>query len=171
MGSRIPLSLCHLLSEVINGLPGSAGAFKKGGTLEVLFGQQWIDVARFNRIDRRHAQPGREIKVLTRLDDVVDFTSLPSRYSAGEQEKPLILVDLAEQFHGAYEYGLLHLLSRLSPGSQGAKLRSANFGSRTPTPPIKPAPARLKRRTSLFDAVCITGFRECGWCQFLDSRS
>lgn len=89
---------------------------QRGETLERLFGRRWIDVARFNRIDRRHAQPGREIKVPTRIEDVAAFTPMPSRYPAGEQEPQLILVDLGEQFLGAYERGLLRFSSPISAG-------------------------------------------------------
>jgi lipoprotein-anchoring transpeptidase ErfK/SrfK len=81
-----------------------------------LFGRRWVDVARFNRIDRRHAQPGREIKIPIRLDDVAEFTPLPGRYPAGEQDQQLIVVDLSEQFIGAYEYGLLRLSFPIASG-------------------------------------------------------
>ncbi len=88
-------------------LPWQCRRLQRGETLEKLFGQRWVDVARFNRIDRRHAQPGREIKVPTRLDDVAGFTPLPHWYPIGAQEEKLILVDLTEQFLGAYERGRL----------------------------------------------------------------
>ena len=89
---------------------------QRGETLETLFGRRWVDVARFNRIDRRHAQPGREIKIPIRLDDVAEFTPLPGRYPAGEQDQQLIVVDLTEQFIGAYEYGLLRLSFPIASG-------------------------------------------------------
>jgi hypothetical protein len=38
-----------------------------GESLEKIFGEYWVDVARFNRIDRRHAHSGVSIKVPRRL--------------------------------------------------------------------------------------------------------
>ena len=80
---------------------------KKKETLEKLFGDSWQDVARFNRIDRRHAWPGMTLKVPRRLDDIKDFTPLPVLLPAAEQDEKFILVNLTEQFLGAYELGQL----------------------------------------------------------------
>jgi hypothetical protein len=80
---------------------------KKGETLESLFGERWIDVARFNRIDRRHIFPGMTIKIPKNLDEIRDFTPMPKEYEPARQDPKFILVDLAEQFLGAYEYGRL----------------------------------------------------------------
>jgi len=77
------------------------------GTLESLFGDRWIDVARFNRIDRRHAVDGMCIKVPARLDAIECFTLMPSTYAAAQRDSQLILIDLSEQFLGAYEFGRL----------------------------------------------------------------
>src|SRR4051794_8972483 len=46
-------------------------------TLESLFGEDWIWVARFNRIDRRHVYPGMSIKVPDSIEDIRDYTPLP----------------------------------------------------------------------------------------------
>lgn len=100
---------------------------QKGETLEKLFGQRWVDVARFNRIDRRHAQPGREIKIPSRLDDVVDFTPLPQRYSAGSPEARLIVVDLTEQFLGAYEEGVLRFSFPIASGEPDNPTPAGDF--------------------------------------------
>lgn len=80
---------------------------KKGETLESLFGDRWIDVARFNRIDRRHLYPGISIKVPKNLDDIKEFNPLPVEYPPAENDEKFILVNLSEQFFGAYEYGKL----------------------------------------------------------------
>ena len=53
--------------------------------LERLFGERWIWVARFNRIDRRHAYPGMTIKVPLNLADIKDYTPLAVVY---EKAKP-----------------------------------------------------------------------------------
>lgn len=89
---------------------------QRGETLEKLFGRRWIDVARFDRIDRRHAQPGREIKIPLRLENVTEFTPLPHRYPGEEQEQQFILVDLWEQFIGAYEWGTLQFSLPIASG-------------------------------------------------------
>jgi hypothetical protein len=78
-----------------------------GESLEKLFGERWGYIARFNRIDRRHVHAGVSIKVPMQLEDLESFLPLPLLYLAGGQEKQSILVDLSEQFVGAYEYGTL----------------------------------------------------------------
>lgn len=80
---------------------------RTGETLEGLFGDRWQDVARFNRIDRRHAYPGVSLKVPAQLDDMRGFTPMPGLYQPAEPEASFILIDLSEQFLGAYEYGRL----------------------------------------------------------------
>ena len=87
-----------------------------GTSLETLFGERWIDVARFNRIDQRHARPGLSIKVPRRLEDLVAFNPLPSLYHAAEQDEKFILIDLAEQFLGAYEFGALRFATPIASG-------------------------------------------------------
>jgi hypothetical protein len=73
-----------------------------GTSLETIFGEYWVDVARFNRINRRHARPGLSIKVPRRLEDLASFNPLPLLHQAAEQDEKFILIDLAEQFLGAY---------------------------------------------------------------------
>ena len=92
---------------------------QKGETLETLFGARWPDVARFNRVDRRHVSAGREIKVPVNLDDVASFAPLPRQFPAGAQEHKLILIDLSEQYLGAYEQGRLRLALPIASGEQG----------------------------------------------------
>jgi len=77
----------------------------KGERVEMRFGERWKDVLRFNRADRRHVYPGVPLKVPRRLEDVADFTPMPAEYPEGDGEAKLILVDLDEEFLGAYEYG------------------------------------------------------------------
>ncbi len=67
-------------------------------TLETLFGSRWVDVARFNRIDRRHAYPGISLKIPRHLEDVAGFTPMPQEYPLAASEAKFILIDLAEQF-------------------------------------------------------------------------
>jgi hypothetical protein len=89
-----------------------------GGSLEAMFGEYWVDVARFNRIDRRHARPGLSIKVPRRLEDLAQFTPLPLIYPPGERNKKSILIDLTEQFLGAYEFGALRFEAPIATGNE-----------------------------------------------------
>jgi hypothetical protein len=90
---------------------------KKGESLETLFGEQWSDVARFNRIDRRHARAGASIKVPKRIGDVASFAPLPLFYPPAERDEQFILIDLSEQFLGAYEYGALRFALPMASGN------------------------------------------------------
>jgi hypothetical protein len=76
-------------------------------SLERLFGEDWTAVARFNRIDRRHAYPGVTIKVPDRIDEVRDYTPLPLFYPPAAAHPRYILVHVTEQWLGAYEFGTL----------------------------------------------------------------
>jgi hypothetical protein len=89
----------------------------KGETLETVFGDRWQDVARFNRIDRRHVYPGIYLKIPKRLNDIRDYTPMPRRYPPAESEDKLILVDLSEQFLGAYEHGQLVFSAPIATGT------------------------------------------------------
>src|SRR5262245_42804581 len=73
-------------------------------TPEGLFGGEWRDVLRFNRMDRRHFIGGRSIRVPNRLEDIRDFTPLPATFPDAAEEEKFILVDQTEMFLGAYEY-------------------------------------------------------------------
>jgi hypothetical protein len=90
---------------------------RRGESLEQLFGDRWADVARFNRIDRRHATPGISIKVPNRIEDLASFLPLPSFYPAAEHEEKFVLIDLSEQFLGAYEYGALRFAVPIASGN------------------------------------------------------
>jgi len=91
--------------------------FRAGESLETLFGEQWVTVARFNRIDRRHVHAGVSIKVPKQIQDVEYFSPLPLLYFAAEQERRFILVNLSEQFLGAYEYGVLRFAVPIASGN------------------------------------------------------
>lgn len=88
-----------------------------GESLESLFGERWVTVARFNRIDRRHVHAGVSIKVPKQIEDVEYFSPLPLLYFAAEQERRFILINLSEQFLGAYEYGILRFAVPIASGN------------------------------------------------------
>jgi hypothetical protein len=110
-------------------------------SLETLFGEQWIDVARFNRIDRRHAYAGVPIKNPRRIEDLAEFQPMPLFYPPAELDKQFILVDVSEQFLGAYEYGALRF---------SLPIASGNGHDPTPTGEFRLSAAHRRHQSSLF---------------------
>ncbi len=100
---------------------------KKGETPEGLFGDRWKDVVRFNRIDRRHLYPGRPLKVPRRIAEIAGYTPLPAIYPPAEKEAKFILVDLSEQFLGAYEFGRLAFSAPATTGEEGNATPAGEF--------------------------------------------
>ena len=47
----------------------------------------WVWVARFNRIDRRHVYPGMTIKVPERIADIRGYTPLPKQYEPARRHE------------------------------------------------------------------------------------
>jgi len=80
---------------------------KPQDTLEKMFGKDWVYVAYFNRIDRRHAYPGVTIKAPKNMAQIRGYTPLPVFYKPAKRHEKYILIDLTEQWLGAYEYGKL----------------------------------------------------------------
>jgi hypothetical protein len=112
-------------------------------SLETLFGEHWIDVARFNRIDRRHARAGVSIKVPRRFEDLAEFQPMPLFYLPAEQEEQFVLVDLSEQFLGAYEYGALRFSLPIASGN-------GDKSTQTPIGEFRLAAAHRRHQSNLF---------------------
>lgn len=100
---------------------------KKGESLDLLFGERWTDIARFNRIDRRHVRPGVGVKVPRQLDEIASFTPLPHHYPPAEFEERFLLIDLSEQFLGAYELGALRFSMPIASGEPGNQTPTGEF--------------------------------------------
>ena len=100
-------------------VPWRAHFMKPEQTLESLFGEQWPVVARFNRIDRRHGYPGMAIKVPLDLAAAKNYTPLPLEYPEAKRYKKYILIDVTEQWMGAYESGKLRFSAPAATGSTG----------------------------------------------------
>lgn len=100
---------------------------KPNDTLESLFGKDWPLVARFNRIDRRHVYPGMTIKVPDRMDDIRDYTPLPKFYEPAKRHEKYILINIMEQWLGAYEYGKLKFSMPAATGSSGHETPTGLF--------------------------------------------
>ncbi len=120
-------SPCRIYHPSDDRIESECRRMKKGETLESLFGGRWTDVARFNRIDRRHTYPGMPIKVPKNLDDIRDFTPMPREYDPARQEPKFILVDLSEQFLGAYEYGNLVFSAPVATGGKDNPTPAGKF--------------------------------------------
>ncbi|MBC8017144.1 MAG: L,D-transpeptidase [Verrucomicrobia bacterium] len=90
-------------------------------SLESLFGADWVWVARFNRLDRRHVYPGMTIKVPDRIADIRGYTPLPQRYEPAARHEKYILVDVTEQWLGAYEHGRLVFSAPAATGKAGTE--------------------------------------------------
>lgn len=97
----------------------TARALAPGETLERLFGDAWEDVARFNRMDRRHARAGVRIRVPDSLAAIRCFTPMPERLEDAAAEPRLVWLDLSEQFLGAYEAGRLVFSAPVCTGMPG----------------------------------------------------
>ncbi len=88
-------------------------------SLERLFGKDWVFVARFNRIDRRHVYPGMTIKVPEKMEDIRNYTPLPVDYEPARNHAKYILLSVTEQWLGAYEYGRLAFSMPAATGIEG----------------------------------------------------
>ncbi len=88
-------------------------------SLESLFGKDWEYVARFNRIDRRHAYPGMTIRVPENISGIRKYTPMPSYYEPAQRYDKYILVNLTEQWLGVYESGKLRFSMPAASGTDG----------------------------------------------------
>ncbi|MDD2366871.1 MAG: L,D-transpeptidase [Desulfuromonadaceae bacterium] len=110
-------------------------------TLESLYGNDWIAVARFNRIDRRHVYPGMTIKAPDIIEDIRSYTPMPTLYKPAEHHEKYILVDITEQWLGAYEYGKLKFSTPAATGKATTE---------TPTGIFRVLTRHLKHTSSLY---------------------
>ncbi|RNC70374.1 MAG: hypothetical protein ED859_06050 [Desulfuromonadales bacterium] len=90
-------------------------------TLESLFGNDWVTVARFNRVDRRHTYPGMTIKVPKDMVAARNFTPLPRDYEPAKRYRKYILISRTEQWIGAYENGKLKFSMPAATGKTGSE--------------------------------------------------
>lgn len=100
-------------------VPWKGHFVKPNETLETLFGADWPVVARFNRIDRRHVYPGMTLKVPKDLAAAKNYTPLPAEYPEAKRYGKYILIDLTEQWMGAYENGKLKFSAPAATGAAG----------------------------------------------------
>ena len=110
-------------------------------SLESLFGADWVLVARFNRVDRRHVYPGMTIKVPDNMADIRKYTPLPQFYQPAARHEKFILVDVTEQWLGAYEYGKLAFSTPAATGKATTE---------TPTGIFRISTRHLQHTSSLY---------------------
>lgn len=130
LGSRAEgaaVSPCDLTHPSDTAVVWTCMTVGRGESLESLFGVRWRDVARFNRIDRRHAIRGTRIKVPQRLEAIECFSPMPALYAAADSEAQFVLVSLAEQFLGAYEHGRRVFSAPITTGRAGNTTPSGMF--------------------------------------------
>lgn len=113
---------------------------RSGESLENLFQDNWIEIARFNRIDHRHVRTGVSLKVPKRVHDLASFHPLPLFYPPAEKDEQFILIDLSEQFLGAYEYGMLRFDVPITSGN----------GDETPTEEFRLTAAHRTHESCLY---------------------
>ena len=105
----------------LRAIPWQPHFIQPNESLESLFGPDWAWVARFNRIDRRHVYPGMTIKIPDRLADIRGYTPMPEQYQPARGHGKYILVDVTEQWLGAYESGRLVFSAPAATGKAGAE--------------------------------------------------
>ncbi|MRS01859.1 hypothetical protein EG832_01290 [bacterium] len=121
------MSLCDFYYPSDGGIEWECRELVRGDSPIKLFGENWRDVLRFNRLDRRHFIAGLSIKVPKRLEDIANFTAMPATYPDAAAEEKFILVDQAEMFLGAYEYGDLVHSFPVAVGRNGARAPNGEF--------------------------------------------
>lgn len=120
-------SLCEIHYPSDNNFKWQCLELKWQDTPVSLFGDNWQDVLRFNRVDRRHFLGDRFIKVPIQMEDIKNFTPLPATFPAAAKEEKFILVDQSEMFLGAYEYGRLVFSFPVAIGIKGHRVPDGEF--------------------------------------------
>jgi len=121
------MSLCDFYYPSDGGIEWECRKLMRGDSPVKLFGEDWRDVLRFNRLDRRHFIAGLSIKVPKQLEDIKEFTPMPATYPDAAAEEKFILVDQTEMFLGAYEYGELVFSFPVAVGRKGNRVPNGEF--------------------------------------------
>jgi len=100
---------------------------ERGETPDGVFGALWQEGLRFNRMDQRHFVAGMSLKVPVNPEELASYIPMPASYPEAESEPKFILLDLAEQYLGAYEYGRLVFSLPVATGKEGIETPSGEF--------------------------------------------
>jgi hypothetical protein len=103
----------------LEGIRWKAHFVRPQDSMERLFGKDWVLVARFNRIDRRHTYPGMTIKVPENMEEIRNYNPLPVIYEPARKHARYIYLNVTEQWLGAYEYGKLVFSMPAATGIEG----------------------------------------------------
>ncbi|NTV13736.1 MAG: L,D-transpeptidase [Desulfobulbaceae bacterium] len=120
-------NLCQIIHPSDATIPWDCLKLKKGDSPWKLFGNHWPEVLRFNRLDRRHFGSGLSLKVPRDLTTLAGFSPLPREYPAAAEDEKFILIDLGEQYLGAYEHGQLRLALPIASGSSDNPTPAGDF--------------------------------------------
>jgi hypothetical protein len=126
-GDKAMEDLSRVEYPSLNTISWRAHFIQPNQTLESLYGADWVWIARFNRIDRRHVYPGMTIKVPERIEDARGYTPLPRIYEPARRHEKYILVDITEQWLGAYEHGRLVFSAPAATGKAGTESPTGMF--------------------------------------------
>lgn len=135
--------LCGIIHPSDAAVDWECKTLRAGESLETLFGERWMDIARFNRVDRRHVGAGVSIKVPKRMEDLAITQPLPLIYPPAEGDERFILVDLSEQFLGVYEYGALRFSLPIASGGR-------HGSTQTPVGEFRVSAAHRRHQSTLF---------------------
>lgn len=124
---RAKEDLSRIVYPSTGNIPWNARFIRPQDTLESLYGNDWIHVARFNRIDRRHVYPGMTIKSPKSIESVKEYTPMPREYEPARRYPRYILVNMEEQWLGAYEFGKLKFSMPAATGKQGYETPTGVF--------------------------------------------
>ncbi|MDO8443130.1 MAG: L,D-transpeptidase [bacterium] len=91
---------------------------KRQNDLEKVFPESWIEILRFNRIDRVHIYKGYKVKIPLNSENF-HYNPLPMALKKYRLVPKVIVVDLSKQFLGAYQYGRLKFSFPISSGKEG----------------------------------------------------
>lgn len=91
---------------------------KTGDSFYKLFKNHWQSVARFNRMDEKHLIAGMKIKAPWDLKSIKNYEPLPVFLEDKKDFSKFILIDLAEQWLGAYQQGKLIFSAPISSGME-----------------------------------------------------
>ncbi len=119
--------LSRIVYPSMAGIDWEPRFIRPNDSLWSLFGRDWVAVARFNRIDRRHIYPGMTLKVPKDIRAVAAYTPLPAEYQPARRHEKYILISLSEQWLGAYEYGKLKFSMPAASGSEGHETPTGLF--------------------------------------------
>lgn len=87
-------------------------------SMERLFEKNWVAIARFNRLDRRHFYPGMTVKIPENIEDILDYTPMPATHEKARRHPRYLLLNITEQWLGAYEFGKLAFSMPAATGTE-----------------------------------------------------